>query len=149
MERGIVQGRFGPGGIVGLAVVVRDHAKALEYDLMTMTGRTLSEYVAMGADGMHALVAFVRYLPPESALYRESNPGDEMGEWSTVRMTNAVLADIHDQLHMLRAEHAVKGSKRRPMRVRPYPRPNARRDERIGRGAIPVRDFDEWWASGN
>lgn len=108
----------------------------MEYDLMCMTGRTLSEYIGMGAAGMTALVSFVKYLQPDSALYREMHPRDEIGNWSTVAKTNAILADLYDAFAMV---HSRKGS-----RPRPYPRPNAKA-KTIGGGAIPIRDFDAWW----
>ena len=126
--------------MTGLALVVRDHAQALEYDLMTMTGRTLAEYMAMGADGRMALAAFARFLPPESALYRAVHPGDELPGWSSALKTNAILADIYDAFC---AAHVRKGRK-----APRYPRPNRDDKKVIGKGAIPIRDFDEWWRSG-
>lgn len=117
-------------------MILRNHSQALEYDLMTMTGRTLAEYGAMGADGILALVSFVRYLPPESATYREMHPRDEMGKWSTRSKTNAILADIYDAYA---GAHAKKGRK-----PKPYPRPNQKSRE-IGSGAIPISEFMDWW----
>lgn len=122
-----------------LAVVMRGHARALEYDLMTRTGRTLGEYLAMGADGACALAAFVRYLPPDSMTYRDVHPRDELWAWSSTLKTNAILADLFDAYA---AAHARKG--RRP---RPYPRPNAE-ERSIGRGAIPASQFMDWWTRG-
>ena len=127
--------------MTGLAVIVRDHAQALEYDLMTMTGRTLCEYGAMGAGGMLALVAFVRHLPPDSATWRAANPDDEHGTWCTTLKTNAILADIFD---VFATVHSKKG--RTP---KPYPRPRDRENEKkIGKGAIPIGEFMDWWESG-
>jgi len=117
-------------------MIIRNHAQALEYDLMTMTGRTLGEYMAMGAAGRAALISFTRYLPPTSATYREMHPRDELGAWYSTVKTNAILADIYDAYAM---SHSKKG--RRP---KPYPRPNGKR-KGIGKGAIPVRDFMDWW----
>lgn len=125
--------------MTSLARVLRGHSRALEYDLMTRTGRTLGEYLAMGAAGASALVAFLRYLPPDSATWRDMHPRDELGPWWTTAKTNAILADLYD---VLVAANTKKG--RRP---KPYPRPNAKARS-IGKGAIPVSDFMDWWSSG-
>lgn len=126
--------------MIRLALVMRDHAHALEFDLMTRTGRTLAEYEAQGADGRIALAAFLRYAPPDSAVYRETHPKDELAAWSTTMKTNAILADIFDAYV---ASHVKKG--RRP---KPYPRPSKDGPRVLGKGAIPIRDFEEWWNSG-
>ena len=63
---------------------------------MTRTGRTLTEYMDMGAAGMVALLSFINYLPPDSALYQSMNPDDENGPWFTTVKTNAILADLYD-----------------------------------------------------
>ena len=143
--------RFGgdTGGIARLALIMRDNADALDFDLMTMTGRTLDEYADMGAAGTVALVHFVKHLGPEAALWRALHPDDEMPDWQTRRQTNAILADIHDELAMARRENAVKGTGKRPRRIKPYPRPNAKAKDgrRIGSEAIKIRDFDKWWNS--
>ena len=124
---------------MGLAMVVRNHAQALEYECMTRTGRTLGEYVDMGAPGMVALVSLVRYLPPESALRREMHPRDEMASWASTTKTNSILADLFDAF--------VAANTRKGRKAKPYPRPNAR-TQNVGSGAIPVRDFMDWWGSG-
>lgn len=120
-----------------LALAVRDHGQALEYDLMTRTGRTLAEYVSQGPDGRIALAAFLCYAPPDSMVYRETHPGDELPEWATRIKTNAILADMYDAFA---AAHTRKGR-----RAKPYQRPGDKGGRTIGRGAIPIRDFDAWW----
>lgn len=124
--------------MMGLALVIEHHAQALEFDLMTRTGRTLTEYVEMGAAGLVALVSFTRHLPPDSALWRETHPRDEYGAWTTTAKTNAILADLFDAFASV---HTKKGRK-----AKPYPRPNARDARTMGRGAIRVRDFESWWS---
>lgn len=126
--------------MTGLAMVVEHHAQALEYELMTRTGRTLDEYMRMGVPGRVALVSFVRYLPKDSALYREMHPRDAEALWHTPFMTNAILADLFD---VFVSAHTKKGRK-----AKPYPRPNAK-TQGIGKGAIPISEFMEWWESAN
>ena len=48
------------GGILSLVQLIEEHDRALEYDLMTRTGRTLTEYMEMGAAGMVALISFIK-----------------------------------------------------------------------------------------
>lgn len=115
--------------------MIQEHDRALEYDLMTRTGRTLTEYLNMGAAGKVALISFIGHLPPDSALYRELHPGDETVEWYRTLQTNKILADIYD---VFVAAHSKKGH-----RPKPYPRPQ--RKQKFGRGAIPIEDFMKWW----
>jgi len=120
-----------------LARALADHGRAVEYDLMTRTGRTLSEYMAMGAPGRAALVAFLRYVPPDSPTWRAMHPREaDDAAWTTVAKTNVILADIYDAF--------AQANSRKGRKPRPYPRPNAR-GRTIGNGAIRVRDFEKWW----
>ena len=123
------------GGILSLVQIVEKNDRALEYDLMTRTGRTLDEYLQMGASGRLALISFINNLPPDSALYRADNPKDEVGEWFTTLKTNVILADIFDAFI---AAHTKKGTK-----PKAYPRP--KQNQSIGKDAIPVSQFWDWW----
>ena len=102
---------------------------------MTRTGRTLNEYLEMGAAGRLALISFINYLPPDSALYQSENPKDEVGDWFTTKKTNVILADIFDAFL---AANTKKGKK-----PKAYPRPQQK--QTIGKGAIPVSQFWDWW----
>lgn len=126
---------------------MRDNADALDYDLMTMTGRTLDEYADMGAAGMVALVHFVKHVGPETRLWQALHPDDEMPAWCTRAKTNSILADLTDEMSAFRREAAAKGSGKRPKRAKRYPRPNAKKQDgrKIGSGAVKIRDFDTWW----
>ena len=128
---------------------MRDNSSELDFDLMTMTGRTLDEFTDAGAAGLVALVHFVKHLGPTSKLWQSQHPDDELAQWDTRIKTNAILADIYDEMAMFRREAAVKGSGKRPKRAKQYPRPNAKAKDsrRIGSGAIRIRDFDSWWKS--
>ena len=102
---------------------------------MTRTGHTLTEYMNMGAAGRLALISFIRNLPPDSALYKAEHPKDEFGDWYLTAKTNLILADLFD---LVVAANSKKGQKRKP-----YPRPKKR--QAIGKGAIPVSKFWDWW----
>lgn len=126
------------GGILSLVQIIDDHDRALEYDLMTRTGRTLSEYINMGAAGMVALLSFINYLPMDSQLRQAMDPQDEVGEWSTVKKTNIILADIFDVF--------VSANTKKGHKAKQYPRPKQKK--RIGSGAIPISEFWDWWNGG-
>ena len=102
---------------------------------MTRTGRTLTEYLNMGAAGKVALISFINYLPPDSALYRAEHPKEEVTEWYSTLKTNAILADLFD---IFVAAHTPKGT-----RPTTYPRP--KQNQNIGKDAIPISEFWDWW----
>lgn len=102
---------------------------------MTRTGRTLTEYMEMGAAGKVALLSFIKFLPPDSALHQDMNPDDEIGPWFSTVKTNAILADLFD---LYVTAHTKKGAQ-----VKPYPRPKQK--QKIGKDSIPVKDFWDWW----
>lgn len=127
--------------------MVGSSGAALEYDLMTRTGRTLSEYEAMGAAGTVALVSFYRHLGPDSATWRAEHPDDELPPWTERAQTNAMLADIYDAVAHLAAITAAHGTGRRVRKVDPYPRPNSKNKNtrRIGSEPVKASGFAGWW----
>ena len=126
------------GGILSLVQIIDEHDRALEYDLMTRTGRTLTEYMHMGAAGKVALLSFINHLPPDSALRAVMEPEDEVGEWFTTKKTNMILADLFDVF--------VQSKTKKGRKAKEYPRPEQKK--RIGRGAIPISEFWDWWNGG-
>lgn len=123
------------------------HADALEYDLMTMTGRTLSEYEQMGARGYGALAHFVERVPIDSELWREMHGDAEYPRvWSSSIKQAELLADVVDMLALVAHLTAQSHSKHRLKRPKPMQRPWVKDGtRRIGRGAIPAAKFDKWW----
>ena len=105
---------------------------------MTRTGRTLTEYINMGAAGKVALLSFINHLPPDSELRAEMEPQDEFGEWYTTKKTNMILADLFDVF--------VQSKTKKGRKAKEYPRPKQKK--RIGRGAIPISEFWDWWNGG-
>lgn len=137
MGRRVHEGGCVSGGILSLVQIINEYDRALEYDLMTRTGRTLAEYEEMGAAGKVALLSFINYLPIDSALRSAMEPGNEVREWYTTAKTNSILADLFDAFV---AANTKKGHK-----AKEYPRPKRKR--RIGSGAIPLSKFWDWWNS--
>ena len=107
---------------------------------MTRTGRTLDEYMDMGAAGKVALVSFIENLTPDSALAKSIDPKDESSQWYTTAKTNAILADIYDAFAAVHTKHGRK--------PKPYPRPQESQGRTIGKDAIPVSEFWDWWNNG-
>lgn len=111
---------------------------------MTKTGRTLGEYMDMGAAGIVALVHFVSHIDVDSALMRSIDDVD-VAEWGSNLKTNVMLADVFDAIAMFGYNFAVAHSKHKPQKPKPYPRPWIKNEEKIGKGAIPVAQFWDWW----
>lgn len=135
----VSEGRRFRGGILSLVQTIDEYDRPLEYDLMTRTGRTLSEYIDMGAAGMVALLSFINYLPMDSQLRQAMDPQDEVGEWSTVKKTNMILADLFDVF--------VSANTKKGHKAKQYPRPKQKR--KIGSDAIPISEFWDWWNGGD
>lgn len=135
----VSEGRRFRGGILSLVQTIDEYDRPLEYDLMTRTGRTLSEYIDMGAAGMVALLSFINYLPMDSQLRQAMDPQDEVGEWSTTKKTNIILADLFDVF--------VSANTRKGHKAKQYPRPKQKR--KIGSDAIPISEFWDWWNGGD
>ena len=135
----VSEGRRFRGGILSLVQTIDEYGRPLEYDLMTRTGRTLSEYIDMGAAGMVALLSFINYLPMDSQLRQTMDPQDEVGEWSTTKKTNMILADLFDVF--------VSANTKKGHKAKQYPRPKQKR--KIGSGAIPISEFWDWWNGGD
>ena len=89
----------------------------------------------MGAAGKVALISFTENLPIDSKLYEELNPKDERPGWYNTAKTNMILADLFDAFIMA---HRKKGTT-----PKPYPRPQAKKG--IGKEAIPMGEFWDWW----
>lgn len=132
--------------MIGLAVLIRQHGEALDYDLMTRLGGRVSQ---VGKTiPWDALSVFVRWLPPDAALYRSMHPK----EWQFRQQQPYLMADLYDLVSILRAEYEAahtKGGKVTP--PPPYPRPGVEDPNRkkIGSDPIPVSKFEEWWDAGS
>lgn len=82
---------------------------------------------------------------PASFVWREEHKDES--NYRDALQANALLADLYDQLAALAYMYAVahKGNPRKPKR---YPRPWSKDTQRIGRGAIPISQFDAWYYGG-
>lgn len=116
---------------------------------MTLTGRTLDEYLSMGAPGIGALVHFVEHIGFDSALSRsQDDAGRFPYEYTTRLETNALLLDIFDALAAVNRSIYQAKTRRRLKKTKPAKRPwSDGGAKRIGSKAIPMDEFDEWWES--
>ena len=150
MDRSLGRGGCRAGGIAYLAGLIAEHGAALEYDLVTLAGRTLDD--VGGALSWRALLHFVEGLGPSSRLAREMEPTLEAASmWLDGSMTAALVADLIDVVAAFRWEHAAanvpKGKRpRKPKPVdRPWAKGSGKGEKRVGRDPIPIGEFDAWW----
>lgn len=134
----------GLGGKVSLAAYVEKHRKAIEYDLLTRTGRSLDD--VGNSLSWDALAAFIEGLGADSALMRDLHP--DVAQWSTTLKTNAILADIFDCLAQINANLIAIGSHKKAKKTKPYPRPG-KKDKNIKQignkeSAVSVSKFERW-----
>ena len=116
---------------------------------MCRTGRTLHEYMGMGAAGMVALAHFVRHIDTDSATWRAVNGRTGWAGWNDRYATNRILTDVYDAIvamhyNYVRAHSKKKGGKP----PKPYPAPWARKDKEsrhLGKDPVKARDFWGWW----
>lgn len=102
-----------------------------------------------GALSWGALLHFVQHVPRSSALSREIEPQSDTERWVDGDMSASILADIFDAITAGFAGMAAKGTGRSAKRMKPYPRPWLKpKVRKVGRGGIPVRDFERWWNDG-
>lgn len=85
-----------------------------------------------------------------SATFRALNP--ELAEFASAWRQSAILADIYDAIQAFNwsfvCAHTKKGAVP-PQQPKPYPRPGADDGlQHIGKGAIPISDFDQWYYGG-
>lgn len=99
----------------------------------------------MGAAGIVALVHFVKHLGADSALAAAYGAVDAH-DWTTTLKTNVLLADVYDALTWFNYTYVASGSKHKPKKPKPYPRPWVKGEvQKFGREPIPIKDFDNWW----
>lgn len=137
-----------PGGIAELCQLIEEHGAALEYDLLTMTGYQLRD--VGGALSWGALLHFAMHLPRTSVLSQELTPLTDTERWTDGTVTAPLLADLIDVVNSIGAALLAKGTGRMPRHVKPYRRPwTDNGDVTIGGpdSAIPIAEFEEWWAS--
>lgn len=101
---------------------------------------------AVKSYGWGEMLNFSEHLPIESQTVYAKNR--ELIDFSTDLKRNAILADLYDLvgafLYTFAHAHGSKSGK-----PKPYKRPWLAADEqRIGRGAIPISEFNKWYYGG-
>ena len=140
-----MEGRIQPnGGIIGLAKFVKEHRKAIEYDLLTQTGHEVND---IGRTlSWDALDSFLSKVGADSALAMEMDP--ELSVWSTTFKTNVILADIWNQLAMINANLVAHASRKKAKAPKMYPRPWSKDPEntqKIGSDGLPPDELRKWF----
>lgn len=130
--------------MISLARHALEHREAIQYDLLSKTGH---EFNDIGRTlSWDALDSFLRNVGLDSALARELKP--EMAAWATPLKTNAILADIADELAQINANLVAIGSHKPAKKVKPYPRPwklDPSDGKKIGSGGLPPAELRKWF----
>lgn len=133
--------RYRSGGILGLVNFVDEHYEALEYDLITSAGVELND--VGGSLSWGAFASFIKNLGMNSSTWKDTYP--EFAEWDSRIITNAILADIYDVLSQINANLVGGFGRKRPPKIKPYPRPWKKpKVRKIGSGALPVDALEKW-----
>ena len=127
---------------MSLSRFIDEHREAIESDLITSAGVELKDIGDSLSWG--ALMSFLKNLNSDSALWRSTHP--EVAEWGTVLKTNIILADIFDVLSQINANLCGGFTRKKPQKIKPYPRPWAKNEKRKigGKGAIPKDQIRDW-----
>lgn len=101
--------------------------------------------------GWDCVLVFTRHLDSQSAVYRARHP--EEASFASPLKQAAILADLYDAIRSLEytfvLAHLKKGAAP-PPEPRKYPRPGVDDGvQRIGKDAIPIADFEEWYYGGD
>lgn len=117
--------------------------------MLERLGIPLSDAPLVGWD---SLLVFARHIARDasSSTFRALFP--ELADFASPLRQSAILADIYDAIWDFSWNLAcARLPKGQPMPKRParYPRPGAKDDVlRIGKDAIPIKDFEEWYYGG-
>jgi len=96
-----------------------------------------------------ALLAFVEYIPPDSALARSR--GDD-ATWTRDQMLLALIADELAAANWIAVCRSQKKKSKWPKKPKPIPRPGVEKDagaKRIGSEPIPISEFEKWYYGGD
>ena len=79
----------------------------------------------------------------DSETARELEP--DLVKWASQMKTNAILADIYDQLAMINANICAMGSGEKAKKPKAYPRPNDSEKKTIGKKGLPPEELRAWF----
>lgn len=122
-----------------------EHLEAIEADLVAVgwTWDDVPERLPW-----RSLFAFVKHLPATSALGRALDP--ETASWMDGTLVANLLAELGYRLDVANWQRSRDGQKghRKP---KPWPRPwvKAQGTRTIGRGAIPMSAWADFWGDGS
>ena len=114
---------------------------------MERIGAPLSECDSVG---WHETFTLARHIAADSGSHTYRALHQEEAAYAEQLHIAAMLADLYDLLATFAVAYARAHSGGRSVKAIPkYPRPWDKGDaKRIGRGAIPIKDFDDWYYGG-
>lgn len=98
--------------------------------------------------GWHNVIAYARHLAADSGSHVWRAKYNEESNYATPLHLAAQLADVYDLIQALYIALTTKQG-RKPRPLKPYPRPWAKDRRQIGKGAIPISQFDQWYYGGD
>lgn len=122
------------GGIRGLLELIDEHEEAIRYDLLKLGLRL--EHVGSKRFTWLDFKTVVANCDPTGALAR-AIVGDAAG-WT---LTDHLLASVVDVGQVANWQRGG-GKGQRP---KPIKRPDSKGDQKYGKDAIKISEFDEWW----
>ena len=131
MERAV---EYGPREFLSLVQLTRDHAEALEFDLIKL-GLRLRDAGSLDFN-WRDLMVICRRLGRDSELYRDMNPEDDTS-WS---VDTYLLAQLVDNTSF-RLYQAAGGKGTKP---KPLPRPNSEDHKVVKHDVMPLEEMRDW-----
>lgn len=98
--------------------------------------------------GWHNVAALARFLRRDEGSYTWRAEHPKEAQFSGGLQRSAILADIYDMVASFAHMYASAHSHSRQRAPKRYPRPWEKGEKRIGKGAIPIKDFDKWYYGG-
>ena len=98
--------------------------------------------------GWHNLAAWARWAAEDEGSYIWRAYHRDEARYRGRLQTEATLADIYDLVASFAHMFASAHSKSKVKQPKSYPRPWRDDSQRIGRGAIPIKDFENWYYGG-
>ena len=93
--------------------------------------------------GWHNAAVFARHAASDSGSYIWREINRENSDFASPLQLAAMIADVYDLIGALFSS-LTKSRKR----MKPYPRPWKKAKETIGKGAIPITEFNSWYYGG-
>lgn len=128
------------GGIAGLLELVDEHQEAIEFELL-LIGRHLDELGTPSLSWRDLYVLVRRWQKTPGNAFAASMHGSEVPSWS--EQVLALMVDLQQAIAWKLPR--PKSSAGKPKRFARWW--EKRKQQKFGRGPIPLSQFNDWWES--